>query len=108
MQLGLKYSGKMVAMTQKASQTLLVIAAILSFPHNIQAHEKWFHDAAAHPTNWAQAFKFPQIIGVTIALLITVVLGVVWRMCGRRNLFPGPEALGATPNGFKRFYALVP
>jgi hypothetical protein len=75
---------------------------------DVQAHEKWFHNAAAHPTNWAQAFRFPQIIGVVLAVLTTVALGVVWRKRGRRNLLPGPEALGATPAGFARFYALVP
>jgi hypothetical protein len=91
-----------------AGIVMVVLLAVFAFPGTAHAHEKWFHDAEPYPTNWAQAFKFPQVIGVTVAVLLTVALGFVWRKFGRRNVLPGPEALGATPEGFARFYAMVP
>jgi hypothetical protein len=92
-----------------AAIVLLIILAAFVFPGTAHAHEKWFHDnPAAHRTSWAQAFKPPQIIGVTLAVLGTLTLGLIWRKVGRRPILPGPEALGATTAGFARFYALVP
>jgi hypothetical protein len=48
------------------------------------------------------------LVFITIAVASTVALGVWWRARGGRGLLPGPEALGATPDGRARFYALVP
>ena len=86
----------------------IALIGIFTFPCAAYAHEKWFADATAYPTQWAQPFRFPQIIGVSLALAATMVLAIVWRRNGRRALLPGPEALGATPEGRARFYALVP
>ena len=69
---------------------------------------EWFADAKGYPTQWEQIFRFPQIVGVLLALAVTIVLAVVWRRTGGRALLPGPEAFGATPGGRARFYALVP
>src|SRR5215207_9943001 len=84
------------------------LVALLAFPYATYAHEKWFADAKAHPTQWEQVFRFPQIVGVSVALAATLVLAILWRRVGSRTLLPGPEDFGATPHGRARFYALVP
>ena len=84
------------------------VIALLTFPCAVYAHEKWFADANAYPTQWEQVFRFPQIVGVSLALAATIALAIVWRRSGGRTLLPGPAALGATPEGRARFYALVP
>ena len=87
---------------------MIAVSALLAWPRAVYAHEKWFADARLYPPEWAQAFKLPQIAGVLLALAATVVLAIVWRRGGGRALLPGPAALGATPDGRARFYALVP
>ena len=47
-----------------------VLFAALAFASTAHAHEKWFHDATAPPTRWEQAFKSPQIFGITLALFL--------------------------------------
>ena len=86
----------------------VALIALLAFPGVAYAHEKWFADGKAHPTQWEQVFRFPEIVGVSLALAATIVLAIVWRRTGGRGLLPGPEALGATPDGRARFYSLVP
>ena len=86
----------------------LALIALLACPCAVYAHEKWFADGKAHPTDWLQVFRFPQNLAVSIALAVTIVLAIVWRRRGGRALLPGPEALGATPDGRAHFYALVP
>jgi uncharacterized membrane protein YphA (DoxX/SURF4 family) len=83
-------------------------AALLAASPAIYAHEKWFTNASAHPTRWQQIFSFPYNVGVSLAVLATVVLALVWRSRGRREWLPGPEDFGATPAGRARFYALAP
>jgi uncharacterized membrane protein YphA (DoxX/SURF4 family) len=84
------------------------IGAVLAGPLAAHAHEKWFHDAAPHPTQWENAFRVPGIIGVGVGLLATALIGLLWRMRRGRDLIPGPVVLGATPAGRTKFYALVP
>lgn len=91
-----------------AGIALVAFLILLAFPGAANAHEKWFFDAEPYRTDWAQAFKFPQILAVAIAVALTVALGVAWLKWGRRAMLPGPEALGATTDGRARFYALVP
>lgn len=86
----------------------IAVLALLAFPYAAHAHEKWFADATAHPTRWEQLFRFPQIVGVAAALIVTAILALVWRTSKGRTLLPGPEDFGATPEGRARFYALVP
>src|SRR5262245_24128690 len=50
----------------------------------------------------------PGIVGVAVAIVLTVVAGVAWHALDRRNLIPGPEALGAEESSLTKFYALVP
>ena len=86
----------------------IALIALFGFPCAAYAHEKWFADAKAHPTHWEQLVSFPQIVGVSLALAATIVLALVWRKSGGHALLPGPEALGASPDGRARFYALAP
>lgn len=80
----------------------------MACPGTALAHEKWFYDAAPHRTHWEEAFRFPNVLGVSAAVALTVVAGLVWRALRRRDLIPGPEMLGATEGNRVRFYALVP
>jgi uncharacterized membrane protein YphA (DoxX/SURF4 family) len=73
-----------------------------------RAHEKWFHDAAPHPTQWSLVYKYPTILGVGIAVGVTGLAALWWRVRRKRDLIPGPELLGATADGMKKFYALAP
>jgi uncharacterized membrane protein YphA (DoxX/SURF4 family) len=86
----------------------MTTSAFLAVSRCAQAHEKWFHDPAPHPTQWTTAVQFPTIVGVGVALGLTAIAGLFWRARGCRDLIPGPTALGATPRGRAGFYALVP
>lgn len=86
----------------------IAVVALLACPRAAAAHEKWFADARAHPTNWAQAFGMPQVVGLSLALVATLVLAILWRRRRGRELLPGPASFGATPDGRARFYALLP
>src|SRR5918997_1865606 len=55
------------------------VAGILACPGTARAHEKWFYDATLHPTRWEQAFQFPGIVGVGVAVVLTVIAGLAWR-----------------------------
>jgi uncharacterized membrane protein YphA (DoxX/SURF4 family) len=87
---------------------LAAIAALSVGPPAAHAHEKWFYDAAPHPTRWEQAIQYPGIVGVAVALGLTAIIGLAWQARGQRDFIPGPTALGATPDGRAAFYGLVP
>ena len=67
-------------MTRHAGITLLTlvtqVVGILAYPGQAWAHEKWFYDATRHPTRWEQAFQFPGIVGVAVAVGLTVMAGL--------------------------------
>src|SRR5688500_1673649 len=42
-------------------------------------HEKWFHNAAPHPTHWKLAYKYPTTLGVAIAIGLTGLIAVLAR-----------------------------
>ena len=50
----------------------IALIALLAFPWAAYAHEKWFADANAYPTQWEQVFRFPQMVGVSVALAATI------------------------------------
>jgi hypothetical protein len=101
-----------VEVTRRACIKLLTLVALvvgmLACPGTARAHEKWFYDATLHPARWEHAFRFPGIVGVGVAVVLTVLAGLAWRARGGRDLIPGPPALGATEAGRARFYGLVP
>ncbi len=77
-------------------------------PAGAHAHEKWFVDAAAYPTSWAVALRFPEVIGIAVALILTAVAGIAWRALNARQLIPGAEIFGADDASRTKFYGLVP
>ena len=87
---------------------IAIISASLLWPTMVHGHEKWFHDGRLFPTQWAEAVRYPGIVGVLLALAIVAGLWFWWRARGGRDLIPGPQVLGATPEGRTRFYAVVP
>jgi len=82
--------------------------AFLAASGSALAHEKWFHDAAPHPTEWSRAIQPPGLYGVLTAVIATGLVALLWRARGGRDFIPGPAVLGATPAGRTKFYALVP
>src|SRR5262249_37576777 len=84
------------------------VAVVLAFPVALRAHEKWFHDASAYPTDWGAVLRFPEVLAEAAAVAATTFVWLWWRARRGRDLIPGPEVLGATEAGRARFYALVP
>jgi uncharacterized membrane protein YphA (DoxX/SURF4 family) len=78
------------------------------FSASAEAHEKWFYDSSPHPTQWSAVFEYPAILGVGIAVVVTALAAIWWIARGKRDVIPGPEILGATEEGKRTFYALVP
>jgi hypothetical protein len=72
------------------------------------AHEKWFTEGPIHPSAWDQLITSGGLKGILIALAATVIAAVAWRRMGGRDLLPGPERFGATPESRQIFYAWVP
>lgn len=72
------------------------------------AHEKWFHKGAWEPTDWRNPMKPPTVFLIAGVVVITILAALVRRRLARPNVFPGPVALGADPEGITRFYAWVP
>lgn len=72
------------------------------------AHEKWFYQGPEPPLRWDLFFRPLPIGFLAGVLVITLAAWIVWRMRGRRDLLPGPEALGAEPERRMAFYGLVP
>src|SRR5262245_34356446 len=83
-------------------------ASLLFFTGSASAHEKWFHNGAWEPTNWRNAAQFPTIGLITVVVVIAVLAALARRRLERPNIFPGPVALGARPEGVALFYAWVP
>src|SRR5262245_60790099 len=72
------------------------------------AHEKWFLKGAAEPTNWRNAVQSPTIVLIAAVVVVTILAALAKRRLGRSNIFSGPVALGAQPEGIATFYAWVP
>jgi uncharacterized membrane protein YphA (DoxX/SURF4 family) len=52
--------------------------------------------------------QFPTVGLIAAVVAVTILTALARRHLGRPNLFPGPVALGARPEGIMRFYAWVP
>jgi uncharacterized membrane protein YphA (DoxX/SURF4 family) len=103
-----------IDMAARRSQRKLIAAGVAgtlgSFlvQQRAEAHEKWFHNAHPFPTTWESAFKMPGIAAVAVAIGLTVLTFFLWRMRRGIEILPGPEQFGATLEGRKRFYGIVP
>jgi hypothetical protein len=80
----------------------------LLFTGTALAHEKWFHNGAWEPTDWQNAAQFPTAVLIAGVVIVAILAALVRRRLARPNVFPGPVALGADPEGITRFYAWVP
>ena len=72
------------------------------------AHEKWFHKGPWEPANWRNVAQFPAVALIAGVAVITILAALVRRRLARPNVFPGPVALGADPDGVTRFYDVGP
>jgi len=92
----------------KKTASILTFAFAFELTHSeiASAHEKWFQEG--QPTNWAQVYEPDRLVAIGAVIAVTLAAAVAWRLRGRRDLLPGPEAFGAAPAGRSRFYAWVP
>ncbi len=95
-------------MRRVVRRALLLVIVGLQFPSTALAHEKWFYDASLHPIRWAAVFRPGALAAIGAALALTAAAWYLWHARGRRDVIPGPEALGADDLGRVRFYSLVP
>src|SRR4051794_14213115 len=100
------------AVHRRAAQALIWACSLticfFLFTRTALAHEKWFHKGAWEPSNWRNVAQFPTAVLIAAVVVITIVAALVRRRLARPNVFPGPVALGADPDGIARFYAWVP
>ncbi len=82
------------------------LAAVL--PIQAAAHEKWFIDAARYPLRWDLFFSSGPVVCTVVVAVVTAALACVWRARGGRDFLPSPDRLGATPEGLRIMYALLP
>jgi hypothetical protein len=72
------------------------------------AHEKWFINASDLPLQPEHLTTLDRATAVAVALVIAATCLGYWLVRGRRDVFPGPIELGASPRGLRRFLGLVP
>lgn len=84
------------------------IGLMALLPIQARAHEKWFIDAARYPLRWDLFFSAGPIVCAVAVAVITAALAFVWRARGGRDFLPSPEYFGATPEGLRIVYALLP
>jgi len=82
--------------------------ALALLPIQASAHEKWFIDAARYPLRWDLFFSSGPFICTIAVAVITAALAFVWRARDGRDFLPSPEYFGATPEGLRIVYALLP
>ena len=89
-------------------RSLTLTFPMLVFARTAVAHEKWFHKGAWQSTNWHTVVQLPTVVLIGAVVVVTILAALARRHLGRPNIFPGPVALGARPEGITRFYAWVP
>jgi uncharacterized membrane protein YphA (DoxX/SURF4 family) len=99
--------------TEKAKTRLpIVLSAVvtaafcLCFGRVASAHEKWFKEGPA--TEWQGVLEAPTLILIIFVVGLTGTAAFAWRFRLRRDIIPGPSALGANDAGRRLFYAWVP
>src|SRR3954451_1824361 len=71
-------------------------------------HERWFTDDAKFPVQFGTWASSNSLVPVGIAVAIATVATIVWRARGRRDLLPGPIALGMPPANYAQLLAWMP
>jgi hypothetical protein len=90
---------------QRAVSALVLAAAL---PSTAQAHEKWFMSTAGYPLRWDLFFTSGAAVCAAVVAAVTIGLAFLWRARGHRDFIPAPEFFGATPEGRRIVYALLP
>ncbi|MGI8767325.1 MAG: hypothetical protein ACR2KM_12580 [Gemmatimonadaceae bacterium] len=71
-------------------------------------HERWFTDDALYPVQ-VERWASPQsLIPVSIALVITAITVLLWRLRGRRTVALGPMQLGMPWANYERLLSWMP
>src|SRR5262249_57458330 len=84
------------------------VGVFLVCPAAVRAHEKWFHDATAFPTDWGAVIRFPGILAVAAAVAATTFVWLWWRARRGRGPISGPGGLGGPGAGRPPVSCLVP
>lgn len=74
----------------------------------LSAHEKWFYHGETHALELAEVFRTLPLSLCLAVVVVTALAWAVWKRRGENDVIPGPEALGATDDGLRSFYSLVP
>ncbi|MDQ2871823.1 MAG: DoxX protein, partial [Candidatus Eremiobacteraeota bacterium] len=83
-----------------------VLVAII--PRAAQAHEKWFIDSSRYPLRWDLFVSGGSLTCACVVAALVAALAIAWHARGRRDFIPPPESLGATAQGRRIIYALLP
>lgn len=86
----------------------MLAAVLMMLPMAADAHEKWFFDARPYPLRWDLFFSDGPVLWCALTVAIIVGLAVLWRARGQRDFIPSPERFGATQQGRRIIYALLP
>lgn len=87
---------------------LVGLVAAVGLAQRLEAHEKWFYRGEPQQLNPAAALEVLPLSLSLVVVALTAVAWWAWRMIGKRSLIPGPESFGATSDGLRQFYRLVP
>jgi hypothetical protein len=71
-------------------------------------HERWFVDETKFPVQFGTWSSSNSLVPIAVALGITIVATVIWRVRGRRALVPGPLDLGMPRENYERLLTWVP
>jgi uncharacterized membrane protein YphA (DoxX/SURF4 family) len=92
----------------RAKRAACAIVIAVALPSAAQAHEKWFLSNAGYPLRWDLFFSSGPVVCVAIVAAVTIAMAFLWRARGHRDFLPEPESFGATPEGRRIVYALLP
>ena len=84
------------------------VAALALVPLPSDAHEKWFLNARPYPLRWDLFVSRGGLVAAGLVACVVLVLAFVWRVRGRRDFIPPPERFGATSEGRRTIYSLLP
>lgn len=71
-------------------------------------HERWFTAEANFPVQFDRWSSPESLVPVAVALGITLVATVIWRVRGRQSVVPGPIALGMPWENYVQLLTWVP
>lgn len=71
-------------------------------------HERWFTEEGNYPVQWDAVLTPATWIPLGIALGVTAIAVVVWRMRGRRDFVPGPIELGMKWKNYEDLLSWMP